>query len=205
MNGGRPRLGRGRSVPRSRSLNQNGWMSSPRRPDTFWQRALSRRDLTLSGASGRLAKAVRAALCASPLAQPFAGTASPLPRRGDSTCTRSSEPPAAVWPCCSCSRTGCMTWRTVAQPVPAAVSQHPNQRLRLRLVDGKDVVVDSARSVAEGLIGYQRQGILQFPVAQVSSVGARRFDADRTVFIVVVGLGAVVTTLVAISAAIAER
>lgn len=69
--------------------------------------------------------------------------------------------------------TGCTSWRTVKQPVPAAVAQHPNRKVLVVYRGGGDIKADSARTDGNTLIVYLPQGADTIPLAEVKEVKVR--------------------------------
>jgi hypothetical protein len=86
--------------------------------------------------------------------------------------------------------TGCTGWRAVTQPLPEALVQHPNRKVRVTLQDGRTIEADSAKAGADALITYQREGVDTLPLAQVKAVQVRLPSTWKTVGLVL-GLGAV--------------
>jgi hypothetical protein len=86
--------------------------------------------------------------------------------------------------------TGCASWRTITQPLPETLVQHPNRKVRVTLQDGRTIEADSAQAGADALIMYQREGVDTIPLAQVQAVQVRLPNTWKTVGLVI-GLGAV--------------
>ena len=86
--------------------------------------------------------------------------------------------------------TGCASWRTVTQPLPETLVQHPNRKVRVTLQDGRTIEADSAQAGADALIMFQREGVDTIPLAQVQAVQMRLPSTWKTVGLVL-GLGAV--------------
>ena len=62
--------------------------------------------------------------------------------------------------------TGCASWRTVTQPLPETLVQHPNRKVRVTLQDGRTIEADSAQAGADALIMFQREGVDTIPLAR---------------------------------------
>lgn len=86
--------------------------------------------------------------------------------------------------------TGCTGWRTLTQPLPETLVQHPNRKVQVTLKDGRTIKADSAKAGADALITYQREGVDTIPLAQVQAVQVRLPSTWKTVGLVL-GLGAV--------------
>jgi hypothetical protein len=95
--------------------------------------------------------------------------------------------------------TGCTGWRTVTQPLPETLVQHPNRKVQVTLQDGRTIRADSAKAGADVLITYQRQGVDTIPLAQVRAVQVRLPSTWKTVGLLL-GLGAVLFVVAAAAA-----
>lgn len=95
--------------------------------------------------------------------------------------------------------TGCASWRTVTQPLPETLVQHPNRKVRVTLQDGRTIEADSAQAGADALIMFQREGVDTIPLAQLQAVQVRLPSTWKTVGLVL-GLGAVLLGVAFIAA-----
>jgi hypothetical protein len=80
--------------------------------------------------------------------------------------------------------TGCSSWQAVAQPLPAAVAQHPGRKLQVVLLDGRVIDADSAKADTDWLVTYQPEGVRTIPVSRVKSVEVRQGSAGKTIGLV---------------------
>jgi len=90
--------------------------------------------------------------------------------------------------------TGCTSWKTVAQPAPAAVAQHPGRKLQVVLLDGRTIKADSARTSADALLTYHNEPTAKYyfyatvadtiPLIRVRAVKVGQGSAGNTIGLV---------------------
>ena len=83
----------------------------------------------------------------------------------------------------------CMSWRTEsAAPDQVIARDHPG-RLRVERKDSTRVVLSQPRLSGDSLIGFHNQMESGMPLADVSSVAARKLDVAKTVGIPLAAFG----------------
>jgi hypothetical protein len=77
--------------------------------------------------------------------------------------------------------TGCTSWKTVPQPVPAAVAQYPKRQLKVVLRDGRTTVADSVKTDTATVYAYLTYAVQTIPLAEVKEVKVREARPARAV------------------------
>ena len=83
----------------------------------------------------------------------------------------------------------CMSWRTESAPPEQVIARDHPGRLRVERKDSTRVVLSQPRLSGDSLIGFQNKMESGMPLADVSSVAARKLDVAKTVGIPLAAFG----------------